>query len=354
MASHSVNEQRIVVKFYTKLGKSFSDIREDLQKVYGEATLSKGAISKWMKRFKDGREATEDDTRAGRPVTVTDEETVAAIQEYILRDRRVSVEHVADRFAISYGTAHGIMTERLGMRRVSARWVPRLLTSEQMGVRVKMCQQYDKRYREEGDNFLNRVITCDETWIHFFEPESKRQSSVWKHPSSPSPTKALISKSAWKVMAIIFCDTYGVVLNHFVPPKTTVTGNYYATLLRTELMAAIRRKRPHLRRSGFILHHDNAPSHSSHVVMDTLEKLDVELLPHPPYSPDLAICDFWLFPTLKNSLRGTKFESREELRCAVDRQLREMSRDGLQHVFETWVERWDKCKSCMGRYFEKE
>jgi hypothetical protein len=120
------------------------------------------------------------------------------------------------------------------------------------------------------------------TWIHFFEPESKRQSFVWKHPSTPSPTKAIISKSDGKVMAIIFCETYGVVLNQFVPPKTTVTGNYYGTLLRTELMAAIRRKCPNLLRFGFILHHDNAPSHSSNVVMDTLEKLNVELFPHPP------------------------------------------------------------------------
>jgi hypothetical protein len=55
MASHSVNEQRIVIKFYTKFRKSFSDIHEDLQKVYGKAALSKGAISKWMKWFKDGR-----------------------------------------------------------------------------------------------------------------------------------------------------------------------------------------------------------------------------------------------------------------------------------------------------------
>jgi histone-lysine N-methyltransferase SETMAR len=68
-------------------------------------------------------------------VTGTDEETVAAIQEYKLRDRRVSVEHVADKFAISYGTTQGIMPDRLGMRRVSARLLPRLLTSEQTGVR---------------------------------------------------------------------------------------------------------------------------------------------------------------------------------------------------------------------------
>jgi CTP-dependent riboflavin kinase len=89
MAPHSANEQRIIIKFYTKLGKYFFYIRENLQNVYGEAGLSKDAIVKYMKIFKDGKEATKDDSRAGRPVTVTDEETVAAIQEYIPRDRRV-------------------------------------------------------------------------------------------------------------------------------------------------------------------------------------------------------------------------------------------------------------------------
>ena len=72
-------------------------------------------------------------------------------------------------------------------------------------------------------------------------------------------------------------------------------------------------------------------------MLNTVKELDIELLPHPPYSPDLVICDFWLFPNLINRLRGQKYESREELRCAVNRNLREMSRDGLQHVFLSWV-----------------
>ena len=163
-------------------------------------------------------------------MTVSHERKVAKMQEYILEDRRVTVENVAELFSISYGTAQDIISNKLGMRRVSARWVPRLLIPEQMVVRVKMCNEYCRQYYDEGDIFLNRVVTCDETWIHFFEPESKQQSSVWKHPSSPSPIKALISKSAGKVMAIIFCDIQGIILNHFVPPKTTVAGNYYATV----------------------------------------------------------------------------------------------------------------------------
>ena len=95
-------------------------------------------------------------------MTVSNERKVAEIQEYILEDRRVTVENVAEHFGISYGTAQD-MSNKLGMRRVSARRVHRLLLPEQMGVRVKICNEYCRQYSDEGDTFLNRVVTCDET-----------------------------------------------------------------------------------------------------------------------------------------------------------------------------------------------
>ena len=101
-------------------------------------------------------------------------------------------------------------------------WVPRLLVPEQKTVRVQICTELQQRLSDEGDSFLNKVITCDETWFHFFEPENKQQSSMWKHTWSPSPVKARLSKSVGKVMSIIFCDTKGIVLNHIVPDKTIV------------------------------------------------------------------------------------------------------------------------------------
>ena len=85
-----------------------------------------------------------------------------------------------------------------------------------------------------------------------------------------------------------------------------------------------------------------------------MSDLYIETLQHPPYSPDLAICDFFLFPTVKDHIHGRKFESREELGTAKTEALRTVTRDGLQHVFCTWVERWDKCIKAKGSYFEKE
>ena len=178
------------------------------------------------------------------------------------------------------------------------------------------------------------------------EPESKQQSSMWKHTWSPSPVKARLSKSVGKVMSIIFCDTKGIVLNHMVPDKTIVNSDYYSGVLREQLRRAIRDKCPELYRSGFILHQDNAPVHVSRVVKQTMSDLNIEPLQHPSYSPDLAMCDFFLFPTVNDHLRGRKFESREELGTAITESLRTVTRDGLQHVFRTWVE---KMRSALKR-----
>ena len=81
---------------------------------------------------------------------------------------------------------------------------------------------------------------------------------------------------------------------------------------------------------------------------------NIEPLQHQPYSPDLAICDFFLFPTVKDHLPGRKFETREELGTAIMEALRTVARDSLQHVFCTWMERWDKCIKAKGSYFAKE
>nr|CAI5841024.1 unnamed protein product [Callosobruchus analis] len=70
--------------------------------------------------------------------------------------------------------------EELGYRKVCARWVPRLLTAEQKLNRLQVCERLLARFREEGDPFLTHIITCDETWVHHYTPESKQASMDWR------------------------------------------------------------------------------------------------------------------------------------------------------------------------------
>ena len=76
--------------------------------------------------------------------------------------------------------------------------------------------------------FLQRIVTTDETWLWFHDPETKEQSAVWKRSDSPPPKKARVSKSGGKIMFIMFADIRGMILMHAVPKGATVNADYYS------------------------------------------------------------------------------------------------------------------------------
>ena len=78
-----VHQQRTVIKFYVKLGKNMLEIKEDLQKVYGDSRFTNSCIYRWFHRFSDGRMSVKDDPCSGRKVTVRTDKRIAAIEECV-------------------------------------------------------------------------------------------------------------------------------------------------------------------------------------------------------------------------------------------------------------------------------
>ena len=116
---------------------------------------------------------------------------------------------------------------------------------------------------------------------------------------------------------IAFFDSTGMVYMHWVPTGQTVNKEYYVEVLR-ELRKRFRRKRPALFKSAqWCFHQDNAPVYNSTLVLDYLTKTGIKTVPQPPNSPDFAPCDFWLFPKLKEKIRGCRYETIEEMKDAV-------------------------------------
>ena len=98
-------------------------------------------------------------------------------------------------------------------------------------------------------------------------------------------------------------------------------------MLRREFRKRFRQKRPALFKSGqWHFHHDNAPVHNSILVTDYLTKMGIKTVPYPPYSPDLALCDFSLFPKLKEKLRTCRYETIEEMKEAVTKVIDTLTR----------------------------
>ena len=306
---------------------------------------------KWYKLFQEDQENVEDEPRPGRPSTSTTDENVEAVKEIVLKNRRSTIREVAEDVGISVGSCHDILSDVLSMRRVSAKFVPKLLNFDQKNRRMTIAQEMFNEVNEDPD-FLKRVITGDESWVYGYDVETKAQSFQWKTPEEPTPKKARQVRSTVKVLLTVFFDYRGVVHQEFLPQGRTVNKEDYLQVMR-RLREAIRKKRPELwKNHSWILHHDNAPAHSSLLVRDFLAKTNTTVMPQPPYSPDLAPSDFFLFPEVKKPMKGHRFSTIEDIKTASLKELKAIPQNYYQKCFNDWKKRWHKCIISNGDYFE--
>jgi hypothetical protein len=76
------------------------------------------------------------------------------------------------------------------------------------------------------------------------------------------------------------------------------------------------------------------------------------VIPHPPYSLDLAPCDFFQFPKIKLKVKGRRFDTTEEIQAESQRMLYTLTENNFQEAFQKWRRRWDRCLPAGGNYFE--
>ena len=112
---------------------------------------------------------------------------VLKIKTLIDRNRRITVRELASCIDLFVGNVHRIIHNQLGMRRNAARRIPRSLNKDQKQARVSAAQYFLQTFQSERQQFLDRIVTVDETWVSTFDPKTKQSSSMWKTPSSTSP-----------------------------------------------------------------------------------------------------------------------------------------------------------------------
>ncbi|UYV84245.1 hypothetical protein LAZ67_X001654 [Cordylochernes scorpioides] len=219
------------------------------------------------------------------------------------------------------------------MIRTSSKFVPRILTKEEKEVRMDVCKNMVEMTRTDPE-WMQKIITGDETWV--YDPETKRQSSQWIERGEPKPEKARFTKSKVKTLLVTF---------FFI--------NENLGIMR-RLRETVRLKRPERwQNSDWILHVDNARPHTAHVVLQFLAKHSTIQIPHPPYSPDLAPNDFFLYPKLKMKLKGKKFDNVDMTQAESKATLRNLSKSDFISCFDNWKKRWSRCIEAGGAYFEK-
>ena len=161
-----------------------------------------------------------EDERCGRSKEVRTPESIDQIRNFMDKYRRVSIETIRAQFDVSVGIVHTIIRKELKMQKICANFVPRVLREDQ-----KERRFHDKELVElinSDPAVLDALVTCDESWINCYDPETKRQNSQWKHAGSPRPKKARKSKTTYKLLMIPFFDSTGMIYVHWVPTGQTV------------------------------------------------------------------------------------------------------------------------------------
>ena len=200
---------------------------------------------------------------------------------------------------------------------------------------------------------VGNILTGDEKWLYFYDPETKAQSRQWVAEDEDVPVKFVREKSFGKVMVAVFFRRSGILPLVLLEKGRTVIAEWYSTICLPQILQALEQERPKTKDRHIFLHHDNAPAHKAKLTQEFLSSTNLVQLPHPPYSPDLAPCEFFLFPIMKRNLKGRRFESLEQLLHAMEMELRSFSKEDLGVCFATWFHRMKKCIKHDGSYFEK-
>ena len=128
--SNLIEEQRVYCKVHALLRVLPSDIKADLDVVYGDTALKYAMVTKWVRRFRNGRSDVKDDPRPRRPLSAVSERDIKVVKTAIEEDARYTVNEIGKLYGINSSAVLYILKEVLTLRKICVRWIPHLLTDE--------------------------------------------------------------------------------------------------------------------------------------------------------------------------------------------------------------------------------
>ncbi|GBL93622.1 hypothetical protein AVEN_25621-1 [Araneus ventricosus] len=167
-------EVRSVIRFLNAKNVKPAEIHRQLVEIYGENAMTDGMVRKWVRQFNDGRTNVHDEARSWRPSVVSDG-LVAKVNKKIRENSRFTIRMLCDEFPqISKTVLHGIVINRLNYRKLCSRWVPKMLTDVHKTKGLSSALTFLIQYSEKGNEFLNKIVTGDETWVCPVTPNNSR------------------------------------------------------------------------------------------------------------------------------------------------------------------------------------
>lgn len=331
------------IYFYEfKLGRSAAQTARNINEVWGQGAINECTVQRWFQKFRSGDFDLEDKEGRGRHFALDHDQLRSIVEQDPTRTTR----EIAVELGVNQSTVVRHL-EAIGKVKKLSKWVPHQLNDHQKNRRFEICSMLVTR--NKNDPFLDRIVTCDEKWILY---DNRRRCSQWLgkgEQPKPFPKPNLHPK---KVMVTVWWYTAGVIHYSFLNRGETITADKYCQEI-DHMNQKLQRLCPALmNRKGPILLHDNARPHVAQPTLRRLHELGYEVLPHPPYSPDLSPTDFHFFRYLDNFLREKNFLNQDEIENSFRDFIESRDSDFFSGGIRKLVERWQKCIDSDGNYFD--
>jgi histone-lysine N-methyltransferase SETMAR len=338
-------EQRYVIKFLADEFVKTSVIIDRLREHYGDGAFSQSTVYRWVREAKLGRQNLSDIKSVGRP---PDEGLRAAIARRHENDPHLSARQIAKSLNIVHSTVCRCLSHDLGLKCLHLRWVPHTLTAEQKAKRTSYAEVMLRTLVRHESTGFHYLFTGDESWIFY----TYHDRTMWVYSWEDVNEAVRPSHYQKKTMVTIFFNGSGQFVVDILPPGTKMNSKYFADNIIDVLSGFCYPKGRQPGERKVMLHFDNAPIHCTGMIAERMFLREFKKMDHPPYSPDLSPCDFFLFGYLKGELAKRDYATPEDLLFEVRCVAAGISSELCRRVFENWIVRLQECIKCGGDYVE--
>lgn len=332
-----------------KLGITATQITKELDTAWGVVAPSIRTVRTWLLKFKSNDTSLKDKSGRGRSITALTNHNIKAVKAVIDQNPYANYDEIEHETSLSRGSIFTILHHKLDLRKITSRWVPHLLTEHNKKERVRICQENLSRL-ETKEWRLCDIITGDEAWFYLRPIAKKQQNKSWVKKGESPRTVVKRDRYEKKFMFTLFFKSDGPIHVSYLNKGETMDHAKYIESTLKPLVESIKLARPKCGTKNVKIHHDNAKPHVHGKVIDFLIEEDLTIMDHPPYSPDLAPCDFWLNSYVKDRL--VEQPDVEALNASITAILGSIPKYEYLKTYQTWIERMKLCIKYKGDYFE--
>ena len=237
----------------------------------------------------------------------------------------------------------------MGLRRFVRKWVPHELTVEQKNMRVQRSIEILEILKKSEKKYFIDIMTGDESWFYL-----KYQSSYMYAASRDKVEyRTSMEISTEKIMVTMFFNGNSLLCLDLLPKKNKFNQQYFIDYIIPEIQLNTDEIEDEPNLKNMKIHMDNCKIHKGKLITQKLNDLKVKSIPHPPYSPDISPCDFWLFGRVKKYLEDKEIKDDFQLKTQILSCWESITFEELQNVFKEWMKRLTWIIEHNGEYFIK-